>query len=161
MVAALTCITGCAVRTHPLSAVGNDPSNLGADRISQEQARALAKSAVQKVYHGDLAVDEPVLEEISYWHVVIESTNGSCGRYLTNVLSATLSELQAKAVAMENSRVELDGTAIKVRHTELMQGPFWRVYVWRLPAAPDGYYVLDISPKDGAIVNRFMGSHTR
>ncbi len=104
---------------------------------------------------GSFEVGDPVLEQISYWRVVTESVDRNKCRCLTNVFSAILSESQAKVIALENAKQELTGKVIEVRRIEFIHGPFWRVYVWRLPAAPDGYSVMDISTKDGAIVNRF------
>lgn len=120
--------------------------------VSREQAQEIANKEAERLHRGTFELSTPSLVSCRYWRVVVQPVKSGSGGPVTNVFPAVVSESEAEAVAREDAKVRLGDGNFRIGNAEPVEGPFWRVVVWWLPAQPEGSFILDISAVDGAIL---------
>ena len=112
------------------------------------------------MWSGDFEVQPATLVKGNYWRVIVEGTAGGSGRYLTNyVLTETSgkeSEALARRMASRLAAARLGNSEFEIQPPELIQGYFWRLVVWWLPARPGGSIIMDVSAADGTVMDPFL-----
>jgi hypothetical protein len=154
MLMTLWCLAGCRNAPSP-SPAGTPPSSeRGGLAVSRDEAQDIAKKEVERMHRGSFELGTPTLSSDRYWRVVVEPVKSGAGGRLTNVFPVVVSEHEAEAIASEGAKLRLGDGNFRVGNVESLEGPFWRVVVWWLPAQPEGSIILDVSAVDGTILRR-------
>jgi hypothetical protein len=78
---ALTLLNGCQ---HHGQRSSTQVEGTSFRLVTREGAEAIARREARKVYGNHFDVDNPVVEQTQYWHVVVESLGNAPGGAFTN-----------------------------------------------------------------------------